>query len=437
MVSGMALVRMALGGYRGFAQRQVIELRPITVVLGRNNAGKSALVRAPVILGTGIGTDTPEPFDLDRLTEDLVDSFTDLIHGSRVHLGSIAVELGVDTSIGHVRIAATVRHLADHHIQVVEALDMSLDGAMICRLEWELDDPPEQPLTYRLTTSDGHDWEHRQVAFRGLLPAVEFSGPEATRAPGKQLAQIRDAVLAVAAGYPTVRYLGPFRDRPQRRYRLPGRMRTEVGTAGEFAAGMLISDLARGGGRLLRQVNADLATHLPGWRLAAVPDGGTWAIILASTDDDSIRVNLADTGTGVAQVLPIFVQRAIDVIHPSERPVLEIIEQPELHLHPAAHADLAELFLTAVKTTSTRFLVETHSETLLLRLRRHIAQGLDPSTVAVYFVDRADGASFARRIHIDPDGNLDYWPTGVFAEDYAETRALAQAQRERRGADAR
>jgi predicted ATPase len=114
---------------------------------------------------------------------------------------------------------------------------------------------------------------------------------------------------------------------------------------------------------------------------------------------------------------------------------LEIIEQPELHLHPAAHADLAELFLTAVRTTSTRFLIETHSETLLLRLRRHVAKGLDPSTVAVYFVDRVDGESFARRIHIDPDGNLDYWPVGVFAEDYEETRALVRAQRERRRPD--
>jgi AAA ATPase-like protein/uncharacterized protein DUF3696 len=434
MVSGMALVRMALGGYRGFAQRQVIELRPITVVLGRNNAGKSALVRAPVILGTGIGADTPEPFDLDRLAEDLVDSFPDLIHGRRVHRGSIDVELGVDTAIGHVKVAATVLHLSDHHTQVVELMELSLNGAELCQLEWDLDDPPRHPLHYSVSVGD-QTWSGVPVAFRGLLPVDFTDGP-----PPEVTEAVRDAVTALDDAYPTVRYLGPFRDRPHRRYRLPGRMRTEVGTAGEFAAGILASDLARGGGRLLRQVNADLADHLPGWRVDVAPDGGIWSVVLVSTDvstdDDAIRVNLADTGTGVAQVLPIFVQRAIDAIHLSRQPVLEIIEQPELHLHPAAHADLAELFLTAVRTTSTRFLIETHSETLLLRLRRHIAEGLDPSTVAVYFVDRAGGESFARRIHIDPDGNLDYWPAGVFAEDYEETRALVRAQRERRRPDA-
>jgi hypothetical protein len=430
MVSGMALVRMALGGYRGFAKRQVIELRPITIVLGRNNAGKSALVRAPVILGTGIGTDAPEPLDMDRLSEDLVDSFTDLVHGSRVHGGSIDVELGVDTAIGHVKLSARVLHLSDHHTQVVEALELSLNGAQLCQLEWDLDDPPVHPLTYTVSVGD-RIWVGVPVTFRGLLPASLGVGP-----PADVTVTLSRVVAALTEAYPTVRYLGPFRDRPHRRYRLPGRMRTEVGTAGEFAAGILASDLARGGGRLLKQVNADLGDHLPGWRVDVIPDGGTWSVVLVSTDNDTIRVNLADTGTGVAQALPIFVQRAIDVIHPAGRPVLEIIEQPELHLHPAAHADLAELFLKAVENPSTRFLIETHSETLLLRLRRHIAKGLDPSTVAVYFIDRVGGESFARRIHIDPDGNLDYWPAGVFAEDYEETRALVRAQRERRSPDA-
>jgi len=430
MVSGMALVRMALGGYRGFAKRQVIELRPITVVLGRNNAGKSALVRAPVILGTGIGTDGPEPLDMDRLSEDLVDSFTDLIHGSRVHLGSIDVELGVDTAIGHVKLAATLLHLRDSHTQVVDSLRLSLNGAELCELEWDLDDPPRHPLTYTVSVGDV-TWSGVPVTFRGLLP-VDFTGGP----PADVRETLRGAANALADAYPTVRYLGPFRDRPHRRYRLPGRMRTEVGTAGEFAAGILASDLARGGGGLLKQVNADLADHLPGWRVDVVRDGGTWSVVLVSTDDDTIRVNLADTGTGVAQALPIFVQRAIDVISPSTRPVLEIIEQPELHLHPAAHADLAELFLAAARHTSTRFLIETHSETLLLRLRRHIAQGLDPTTVAVYFVDRVGGEAVARQIHINTDGNLDYWPTGVFAEDLDETRALVRAQRERRRPDA-
>jgi predicted ATPase len=158
-----------------------------------------------------------------------------------------------------------------------------------------------------------------------------------------------------------------------------------------------------------------------------------YSVVLTSRDDDTLSVNLADAGTGVAQELPIFVQRVVDILDPPRRPVLEIIEQPELHLHPAAHAALADLYLNAAERTGVRFLIETHSETLLLRLRRRIAEGAyPPDTVAIYFVDHRDGAATARRIRIDADGQLDYWPAGVFSEDYEETQALATAQLARR-----
>ncbi|GAA0377234.1 hypothetical protein Acor_30650 [Acrocarpospora corrugata] len=76
-----------------------------------------------------------------------------------------------------------------------------------------------------------------------------------------------------------------------------------------------------------------------------------------------------------------------------------------------------------------RFLVETHSETFLLRLRRRIAEGsVAAADVAVYFVENEGGSASARRIEIDSMGNLDYWPRGVFAEDF-ERRELSRQRR--------
>ncbi|MEU4691909.1 DUF3696 domain-containing protein [Actinoplanes sp. NPDC023714] len=429
----MALVRMALGRYRGFAKRQVIDLAPLTVILGRNNSGKSALVRAPLILGTGIGEVGGPPLDLDRLGEELVDSFTDLVHDARVHRGSIDVELEVGSGSRSVRMAATVLHLSDHHTEVVDRFELSDGEGLTCRLEWELDDPPKLPFTYTVTVGD-RTWQGVPVAFSGLLPGHLSRHADFPRDVAER---VQRAYFDFTLGYPTVRYLGPFRERPRRRYRLPSRWTSEVGVTGENTAGILANDQLRREGRLLHQVNLYLRDHLPGWRVDVMPEGGMRSVVLVSARDESVRVNLADTGTGVAQMLPILVQRAIDDVTPPGRPVLEIIEQPELHLHPAAHADLAELFLDAIRNSdSTRFLIETHSETFLLRLRRHIAQGLDPATVAVYFVDQQDGVSTARRIAIDENGNLDYWPEGVFAEDFEETRELARAQRARRAASA-
>ncbi|MGB8201412.1 MAG: DUF3696 domain-containing protein [Pseudonocardiaceae bacterium] len=235
----------------------------------------------------------------------------------------------------------------------------------------------------------------------------------------------------------SVRYLGPFRERPARRYRLPARMPAQVGLTGEYSALILASDLARRKGQLIQLVNESLAENVPGWRVDVVERGGMYTVVLKS-DNDMLEVNLVDTGTGVAQALPIFVQRAIDIVDPPPEGTLEIVEQPELHLHPAAHAPLADLYLRAARQTNVRFLIETHSETFLLRLRRRVAEGVvDPETVAIYFIENDDETASARRIRLDEDGNVAYWPQGIFSEDYAETRALASAQLDRKARDAR
>lgn len=430
----MSLVRMALGNYRCFAQRQDIELGPVTVVLGRNNSGKSALVRAPVLLDTGIHTDEPAPLDLDRLGEGMVGNFVDLIHGRRAH-GGIEIDLTVEEGLLSTRLRATVHNinLERYDIQVVSELELFDGGDQVAELHWELSDPARPPL-YGETSGPG--WRNLPIPFHGLLPDDVAMSERNVGVPLDIWPDIARTAALFRERFPAVRYFGPFREQPQRRYLLPARMPKELGSTGLNAARILASDTVGRQGELIHQVNAGLAELLPGWKLDLVDRGEVWSVVLRNASNSELAVNLADAGTGVAQALPIFVQRAIDVVNPPDRPVLEIIEQPELHLHPAAHADLADLYLAAVEATGVRFLIETHSETFLLRLRRRIAEGLDPETVAVYFVEQADGSAQARRIHIDPDGNLDYWPPGIFSEDYEETQALARAQWKRRDARA-
>jgi AAA ATPase domain/Protein of unknown function (DUF3696) len=426
----MALVRMTLGGYRCFAQPQSVELRPVTVVLGRNNSGKSALVRAPVVFNTGIRTDSPAALDLDMLDQfggEILESFTDLMYGNRPH-GSLDIELEVSDGGGPLTLTATVQNIDEYRTQVVSSVKLQTSHGET-RFDWVPHDPPS-PTVYSVHIG-GQSLGDVHAQFSGLLPThiAEISQ--------EQSGKISADSSRFRYGYPEIRYFGPFRDRPRREYRLPSRTPTEVGITGENAAGMLASDYVRGQGKLLQQVNQDLLDNLPGWSLDVVERGLGIAVMLTSHEDSTLRVNLADAGTGVAQVLPIFVQRAADLIRRPPRPVLEIIEQPELHLHPAAHGALADLYLTAVKRSNVRFLIETHSETLLLRLRRRIAEGLDPDTVAIYFVEHRGSAATVRRIKVDGDGNLDYWPEGVFSEDYEEARALATAQLDKRDTDAR
>src|SRR5262249_35501704 len=121
---------------------------------------------------------------------------------------------------------------------------------------------------------------------------------------------------------------------------------------------------------------------------------------------------------------------------------LMIAEQPEIHLNPRLQTELADLFC-AIAETGRSVIVETHSEHLLLRLRRLIAEGaVGVEDVAVYFVERRGNSSTVRPVAIDAMGHIAAaeWPTGFVDDSLRNAVELAAAQRARsagvkRGAD--
>ncbi|SEF58121.1 Protein of unknown function [Thermomonospora echinospora] len=415
----MALRRLALTNYRCFAERQELELRPITVVLGKNNSGKSALVRAPLVIATGFDNDSPAPLDLLQLGDGAPD-FIDLIH-KRLEHGSIGIELHLE---GSWQLSATVQNIAEWQTQIVSKWKYEDPDGWVS-LDWldveDVNESDERP--YRVQ-SPAHGWDERMdTSFTGLIPP-RLSWPVHLR--------------SIVANIDEIRHLGPFRTRPSRLTRPSARppVQDEFGSR---TAEILIHDHIRRGGRLIDKVNEYLDEHLPGWELEVVPRYDAYSVGLKSTTTRGLWVPATDSGTGVAQVLPILVQRAQDALHPPQRSVLEIVEEPELHMHPSAQAALADLYVTAIRHAyHVRFLIETHSETFLLRLRRRVAEGkLRADQLALYFVDSDGESSHADRIDVDDFGNVSYWPEGIFAENFEEVRALAEAQQERLDADAR
>jgi predicted ATPase len=228
-----------------------------------------------------------------------------------------------------------------------------------------------------------------------------------------------------------IRYLGPFRDSPRRSYRTPSDLPAVVGPLGSDAPAILASDFIRGQGDILRRVNTGLSDAASAWELRLDPAATNFALQFVSRVDDSLTVNFADTGVGLSQVLPILVQTARDMeAGPALHPTLNIVEQPELHLHPAAHAGLADLYLASVATGRSRYIIETHSENFVLRVRRRIAEGLDLSCVGLYFIEHDGVEATLNPIPIDSQGRVQNWPHGVFSEDVNEVRAISAARTE-------
>ena len=94
-----------------------------------------------------------------------------------------------------------------------------------------------------------------------------------------------------------------------------------------------------------------------------------------------------------------------------------------LHLHPAAHAAIAKLLAETSKAHGTSYIVETHSKNFLLGLQDMVVDRNIPLTkddVIIYFVDETeDGFAYLRPITINDEGDLSYWPKGVFEESSA------------------
>ena len=142
---------------------------------------------------------------------------------------------------------------------------------------------------------------------------------------------------------------------------------------------------------------------------------GTYSELVTSAPIRDANVRLAHSGRGLSQVLPVVVTAL------TARAVgrgVDVIEHPEAELHPAAQAHVAELLLDNLAGPGRPLIVETHSEILLLRARRWIAEGRLPAgSVVIYWVDaKAGSGSVLRKISIDDKGNLDGWPSGVFIE---------------------
>ncbi|MCY4362658.1 MAG: DUF3696 domain-containing protein [Gammaproteobacteria bacterium] len=141
-----------------------------------------------------------------------------------------------------------------------------------------------------------------------------------------------------------------------------------------------------------------------------------------------IIVAPCDVGVGISQMIPVVVGCLRD------RAGILIIEQPELHIHPAIQVRLGDLFIHTTQSekdylnSRKSLLMETHSEHIILRILRRIREttenelppeaiGLKPDDLSVIFVDKTEQGVQFRTLRVDEEGEfIDRWPKGFFDE---------------------
>lgn len=230
--------------------------------------------------------------------------------------------------------------------------------------------------------------------------------------------------ISISSELDRMSHIGPHRQAPQRVYEAYGRIRRDTaGGRGEFTPHILGSDE-----NIVTSTNEWFDKCEIPYRLEVhsqkgdILTGDRTVLELSDKRAGGIRqLTLTDVGFGINQILPVIVEGVIA----SNRTIC--VEQPEIHLHPRLQANIADLLIETSKAdennAGNQWLVETHSELLVLRLQRRIREGIiSHKDVSVLYVDpQDDGGSEIRRLELDEDGTfIDEWPQGFFEEGYRE-----------------
>ncbi len=233
-------------------------------------------------------------------------------------------------------------------------------------------------------------------------------------------------------------YIGPLREYPERVYSYSGNIPSNVGKSGKYTPDILMkrSDL-------VDKVNQWFDRFDIGYDLKVdvlkgkVLKGNLFSLILVDKKT-GVPASPKDVGFGIGQLLPILVQGVL-----SENKII-LIEQPEIHLHPRLQAELGSFFAEIAGRTKTvsmdyvledeekkygnQFIIETHSEHLILRLLRLIRattngelkegeRPLRPEDVAVIYAKPTEHGTELIELRISEDGEfIDRWPNGFFTE---------------------
>jgi len=426
----MKLTALSFENYKAFSKRESIEVRPLTILIGRNNAGKSAISRLPLLIARALSDRAESPFEFKFNGMDFGASFLDLIH-NRVPHGSVGIGATFTDDEGKTtQLWGSVQYFNEYKLQLVSRFFLRKMNDSAITLSWIGREPLKEGELYCVEETE----QKCRVSFQGFFP--QFIQPieenqALTLSLEKGLMDIRLNNTLLAKATKNMTYLGYFRQQPQRLYNFPSRILHNVGFNGVNAPELLGDDFLRNKGIVLEAVSEWISHYLGGWKLDIDEQGEMFSLIMRNPDNPSVAVNLVDVGTGIAQVLPIIVQRQFEAIT-GQTGNLEIVEQPELHLHPDAHGNLADLYVEAIKQSDARFIIETHSEIFLLRIRRWIAEKkLEPNQVIIYWInDDPNSGERIQTIHIQKDGEVDKWPKGIFSEDFEEVRAIRKAQKD-------
>jgi len=440
------LRELRIKNFKNWSDTGAFRLAPITVFFGVNSAGKSSLMQFLLML-----KQTAESPDLHRVlhpgdseTQVELGTYRDLIFRHDLsRMIEFLMEWDLPKSLFAVDLINNIVYRGDKLLfnASIES-DPSGGGQNIRSLEYRLtpesrglivsmrksNGKEEYKLTadpYKLIRNPGRVWKLGQ-------PTRFYGFPDEVRAYYQNAQFTSEFALELERQLRRVQYLGPLRTIPSRSYIWSGETPEHVGWSGKRAIEALlgakkrkISAGPRKRGRPFEEVVASWLQKmglLEKFEVARVGEHRKEYEVLVQTRDSDTKVNLPDVGFGVSQILPVVVQCFYAQPHTTI-----LLEQPEIHLHPAVQMTLADLFIETVQSRedgedrAIQLIVESHSEHFLRRLQTRIAdKTISPDEIALYWCKLGSEGAVLEPLRTNLLGDIENWPDNFFGDEIGE-----------------
>lgn len=443
--------------FKCFADTGPVRLGAITVLLGRNNSGKSSLIQPLQMLAQTLAVDDPsvqlathEPRDFGGYFEwvhrgetkrDFGCSFTfGPVDLARTALTSTKVVrkptlVSVDLTFGVVSKNAVRDRLHLKAITLKASLARKAERVTTNKMEWSIRlDHRRKPMA---ATFNGKKIDARGLELINCFPdTLKWDRPASIFVSDYAVIQpphyFYSMYMPIQEAL-NIACIEPMRPAIPRVLRSNDRSPRRGGSTTDILAGLFRARTRR------PKEWAEFQDYVSRWfgtvaecftdfDIEVVDEQRELFALVGNDVKTGARVNLADMGFGIAQAFPIFVR-----LFYSREGQIVVIEEPELHLNPAAQGMIFDAVAERA-TQGRQIVVETHSEHFVLRMRRQsLAQPELRSIIRVYYIERQADQSSLTELPLTEDGRLDNWPAGFLDEAFAESMAILQTAEKRQG----
>jgi predicted ATPase len=439
------LTHLKLDNFKIWRTTGPLRLAPLTLLLGTNSSGKSSLIQSLLLIRQTVKSDDPNQDlnlgnpDNDNGKSDSVTlgQFQDVLCRSGSSSPStLANQFGIEFRWAEEP-DGTDSSLFSARYRKGTGNSGELDYLRLGKEGQGFTVKRRKAGIYQLSLANQRRPLGQSADFR---PERSFAFSAATISKlGEQAEAIKHIGPELLDELSRIIYLGPVRRLAQRDYVWAGRMPANIGDDGAKAIDALIAS----GVEYQRQKKGH--TTFSG-EAQLFEQTIYWLSIMNLADDLAVKKlgrsaryelqiinhgeasNIKDVGVGVSQVLPVIV--AALFARPGH---IVIIEEPESHLHPLAQSQLAELFSKVSQERGIQFIIETHSEHLLTRLQRRVAEeAIEPDQLVMYFVERDGINANINKLELDDYGEISNWPENFFGDEMGDIAARTMAAMQRK-----